>query len=265
MRLLGLRVVRSQDLGRSHSWTLHRVTLEDGREVFVKKGGDFTAEAKGLRWLGGPSVEVLEVGEGLLVLPWLPSEPATVPMVEETARALAGVHRRGAPRFGADWAGDIAGLPLDNSPADDPSGGWREWYAGRRVLPYVRTARDRGVLEASDVQEIEAALNRAEQPEEPPARVHGDLWGGNVLYSRGRGWLIDPAAHGGHRETDLAMLALFGTSHLDAFLAAYDEAAPLAEGWRERVPLHQLHPLLVHCVLYGRSYRDGALAAAKSV
>jgi fructosamine-3-kinase len=265
VRLLGLRAVRSRDLGRSHSWTLHRVTLEDGREVFVKKGGDFAAEAKGLRWLGDPAVEVLQVGEGLLVLPWLPPEPATVPMAEETGRALAGVHRRGAPRFGADWTGDIAGLPLDNSPADDPAGGWREWYAERRVLPYARTARDRGVLSASDVREVEAALNRAEQPEEPPSRIHGDLWGGNVLYSGGRGRLIDPAAHGGHHETDLAMLALFGAPHLASFLRAYDEVAPLAEGWRDRVPLHQLHPLLVHCVLYGRSYRDGVLAAARSV
>ncbi|WP_106397116.1 fructosamine kinase family protein [Actinocorallia populi] len=262
MRLLGLRVVRLRDLGRSHSWTLHHASLEDGREVFVKKGGDFTAEASGLRWLGGPSAEVLEVGEDFLVLPWLPAEPATVPMVEKTARAVAGMHRRGAPRFGADWPGNIADLPLDNSPVD---GGWREWYAERRVLPYARMARDQGVLTSSDVREVEAALNRAEQPEEPPSRVHGDLWGGNVLYSRGRGWLIDPAAHGGHRETDLAMLALFGTSHLDAFLKAYDEAAPLAEGWHERVPLHQLHPLLVHCVLYGGSYRESALAAARSV
>jgi fructosamine-3-kinase len=77
--------------------------------------------------------------------------------------------------------------------------------------------------------------------------------------------LIDPAAHGGHRETDLAMLALFGAPHLEVFLRAYDEAAPLAEGWRDRVPLHQLHPLLVHCVLFGRSYRESTLAAVRSL
>lgn len=262
MRLLGLRVVRSQDLGRSHSRTLHRMVLEDGREVFVKRGGDFTAEAEGLRWLGDPAVEVLEVGGDMLVLPWLQPEPATAPVVAETARALADVHRRGAPRFGADRPGDIAGLPLDNSPAD---GGWLEWYAERRVLPYARMARDQGVLTDADVREVEAALGRAEQPEEPPSRIHGDLWSGNILYSGGRGRLIDPAAHGGHRETDLAMLALFGAPHLEVFLRAYDEAAPLAEGWRDRVPLHQLHPLLVHCVLFGRSYRESTLAAVRSL
>jgi fructosamine-3-kinase len=100
-------------------------------------------------------------------------------------------------------------------------------------------------------------------PPEPPARLHGDLWSGNVLWAAdGRAWIIDPAAHGGHRETDLAMLALFGLPHLDRVLAAYDASWPLAAGWEERVPLHQLHPLLVHAVLFGGGYGAQAVAAA---
>jgi fructosamine-3-kinase len=108
-------------------------------------------------------------------------------------------------------------------------------------------------------------------PAEPPARIPHppplppSCWSGNVLWSGGRGWLIDPAAHGGHRETDLAMLALFGAPYLDQILAGYQQTAPLAEGWRARVPLHQLHPLLVHCCLFGRSYTGSALAAARAV
>ena len=74
--------------------------------------------------------------------------------------------------------------------------------------------------------------------------------------------LIDPAAHGGNREADLAMLALFGCPHLDRLLAAYDEAAPLADGWRDRLPLHQVHPLLLHAVLFGGSYVGQCVAAA---
>src|SRR5690606_11979346 len=89
-------------------------------------------------------------------------------------------------------------------------------------------------------------------------------WSGNVLWSPDGAVLIDPAAHGGHRETDLAMLALFGCPHLDAVLAAYDEAAPLAAGWRDRVPLHQLFPLLVHVVLFGGGYAAQAAAAARA-
>ena len=97
------------------------------------------------------------------------------------------------------------------------------------------------------------------------AASHGDCWSGNVLWSGGSGWLIDPAAHGGHRETDLAMLALFGAPYLDRILGAYAEQAPLAAGWRLRVPLHQLHPLLVHVCLFGAAYRDAALDAARAV
>jgi fructosamine-3-kinase len=101
-------------------------------------------------------------------------------------------------------------------------------------------------------------------PEEPPSRVHGDLWNGNVLWSEDGAVLIDPAAHGGHRESDLAMLALFGLPFLEPLLAAYHEVHPLAAGWRERVGLHQLYPLLVHAVLFGRGYAQRALTIAET-
>ncbi len=102
-------------------------------------------------------------------------------------------------------------------------------------------------------------------PAEPPARLHGDLWSGNVLWGAdGRVWLIDPAAHGGHRETDLAMLRLFGCPHLEQVLDGYRQQAPLAEGWEERVGVHQLFPLLVHAVLFGRGYAEQALSVART-
>ena len=144
---------------------------------------------------------------------------------------------------------------------------WAPWYAEHRVAPYLRTARDTGDLTADEAAVIERVCERLPAlagPAEPPARLHGDLWSGNVLWSADGAWLIDPAAHGGHRETDLAMLALFGCPHLDTLLAAYDEAAPLAPGWRDRVPLHQLFPLLVHVVLFGRGYAGQAVAAART-
>jgi fructosamine-3-kinase len=103
-------------------------------------------------------------------------------------------------------------------------------------------------------------------PAEPPARLHGDLWGGNVMAdAEGRPWLIDPSAYGGHREVDLAMLRLFGVrAGLDQrVFSAYEEVAPLAEGWRERVELYQLLALLVHAVLFGGSYGAAAERAAR--
>lgn len=159
---------------------------------------------------------------------------------------------------------------MRNDPA--PQGTrWIDWYVPARVLPYVRLAVDRGAMSPSQAARIEDGCARATGgsadvgPEEPAARLHGDLWSGNVLWTGERAWVIDPAAHGGHRETDLAMLALFGAPGLDTVLAAYDEVAPLADGWRERVGLHQLFPLLVHAVLFGGGYAAAAADRAASL
>uniref|UniRef100_UPI001C3F20C7 fructosamine kinase family protein n=1 Tax=Nocardia concava TaxID=257281 RepID=UPI001C3F20C7 len=131
------------------------------------------------------------------------------------------------------------------------------------MAPYLSAAApDLGPDGIRLLERVIARITDLAGPPEPPSRIHGDLWSGNILWSQDRALLIDPAAHGGHRETDLAMLALFGAPHLDRILAAYQEAAPLNPGWRQRVPLHQLHPLLVHVVLFGASYRGMLLAAA---
>jgi fructosamine-3-kinase len=271
---VNLDLTEVTELGTSHEWDLRRATLADGREVFVKQarrviGGLFAAEAGGLRWLaesgdGAPVPEVLAADDTTLVLPWIEAARPTPEAAERFGRELAAVHAAGADSYGAPWPGYIAELPLDNA----GGASWPEWYAERRVLPYLRISVDRGALSARDAAEIERAAGHVADtagPPEPPARIHGDLWSGNVLWGADRAWLIDPAAHGGHRETDLAMLALFGAPGLDRIIAAYDEVSPLADGWRARVPLHQLHPLLVHVALFGASYREQALSAARTV
>ena len=248
-----------------------------GRTVVVKEGPGVAAEAAGLRWLavpdGPPVPEVLALDGARLVTTFVPPGRPSAAAAAELGGRLATLHAAGAPAFGAGPPGSpadawIGNAPMRNEPADD----WAPWYAAHRVAPYLRSARDAGDLTAAEgavVERVCAQLPELAGPDEPPARLHGDLWSGNVLWS-GSGvsaagaWLIDPAAHGGHRETDLAMLALFGCPHLDTVLAAYDEAAPLAPGWRERVPLHQLFPLLVHVVLFGRGYAGQAVAAARA-
>ncbi|MBO0852611.1 MAG: fructosamine kinase family protein [Nocardia sp.] len=261
--LLGRPVTAVRNLGARHSWTLHRVTLADGLEVFVKAGSAraevFAAEAAGLLWLGENAPahlvpEVLAVSDGSLVLPWISADEPTPAAAEQFGRDLAVLHTQPAPCYGADWPGYIADLPLDNTPSH---GSWAQWYAQRRLTPFLRLG---GTHLAPDeiraVEQVIADIDRFAGPPEPPRRIHGDLWSGNVLWSHGHGVVIDPAAHGGHRETDLAMLALFGTPHLGRILAAYNETLPLADGWRDRIPLHQLHPLLVHLALFGAGYRQ---------
>ena len=276
-RLLGSRLAAAQSLGGGHGIRHYRLTLTDGRAAFAKikdqdPGGNelntFAAEAHGLRWLGeagaAPVPAVLASDAACVVTEWINAGPPTPAAASAFGRELARLHGAGAPRFGAPWGGVIAGLPLPN----DESDCWPDWYAANRLLPYIGIAADAGVLTAADARLIEAAAARSAElagPAEPPSRIHGDCWSGNVLWSGGRGWLIDPAAHGGHRETDLAMLALFGAPFLSQVVASYAAVAPLADGWRTRVPLHQLHPLLVHVCLFGGSYRDAAVQAARSV
>jgi len=253
-----------------------RLSLEDGASIFAKSMESgapehfFDTEARGLVWLaeagGAPVPEVIVALPELLALGWVePGEPSAA-AAERLGRELAATHRAGADAFGAPWPGFIGSLPQDNTPGDS----WPAWFAGRRLEPYLQMAAERGALADADVNAVERVLMRIGQyapPAEAPARLHGDLWPGNLLWAAdGRAWLVDPAAHGGHRETDLAQLALFGGApHLDRILAAYDEAWPLAPGWRERVPLHQLHLLLVHAALFGGGYRGAVLGAVAAM
>jgi fructosamine-3-kinase len=273
--LTGHEVVGTRPLG-----PVTRCSLADGSAVIAKSAAPsaLAAEAAGLRWLavdGGPAVpHVLGADESWLVTDAVPAGSATASTAEAFGRELAVLHAAGAPAFGcpppdgpADaWIGDA---PMRDDPA--PSGTrWIDWYVEDRVLPYVRLARDRGGLSRSQAAQLEdgcARLTGGEVdvgPDEPPARLHGDLWSGNVLWAD-RAWVIDPAAHGGHRETDLAMLALFGCPQLETVLTAYDDAAPLADGWRSRVGLHQLFPLLVHAALFGGGYASAACARMSSL
>lgn len=273
--LLGVTVVATTPVAGGDVCTATRLRLSDGRTAFVKTRshapvGFFETEAAGLAWIGaaegGARVpEVLAHSDDCLILSWVEPGRPSVDGVDGFARVLARTHASGAPTFGAEADGFIGAAPLPNTPADT----WTEFYATRRVLPYLKVAHDRGAIADDDVAAVERALARIEDlagPPEPPSRIHGDLWSGNIVWStEGDGVLVDPAAHGGHRETDLAMLALFGAPHLARLLDAYDEASPLADGWHDRQPLHQLHPLLVHAVHFGRSYGARAGDAARNL
>ncbi|GHG24959.1 MULTISPECIES: fructosamine kinase family protein [Streptomyces] len=261
---------------RPLSGSLAEAALDDGRTVIVKRAEDAEAaraEAAGLRWLAEadatPVPRVHGREEAWLVLDRVREGRPGREAALRFGRELAGLHAAGAPAFGAPPPGGpveafIGLAPMRNVTGDD----WPAWYAEHRVLPYLRRAVDAGTMDAGEAAVVErvcARLPGLAGPAEPPARLHGDLWNGNVLWGAdGRVRLIDPAAHGGHRETDLAMLALFGCPLLDAVLEGYQDVAPLASGWRARVGVHQLFPLLVHAVLFGRGYAGQALAAARS-
>lgn len=234
--------------------------------------GFFAAEAAGLRWLasaGGARIaRVVDVGVDRIALERISEAPPTAESADAFGAALAATHAAGADAFGSPppgWEGDIF-IGRRSQPAR-PTATWGAFYAGQRVEPFLPVAVAAGNLSrpGADVVSRACALiaEGAFDDGSPPARLHGDLWAGNVLWSADGVVLIDPAAHGGHPETDLAMLALFGSPFLERILAAYTFAHPLRDGWRDRVPMHQLHPLAVHAAGHGPSYGRALVDAAE--
>jgi fructosamine-3-kinase len=228
--------------------------------------GFFEAEARGLAWLsaapGGARVaEVRAVHRTGIELERLHPRPPTPAAADDFGAALARTHSAGAPVWGGTQGdGFIGPLPLPNGPF--PS--WPDLWWGGRVEPYLRQAVDSRRLDQGDAVDCRRAVEgwAHQVPADRPARIHGDLWSGNVVWTAEGAVLIDAgAAHGGHPESDLAMLSLFGLPHLERVVRAYDAERPLASGWRDRIPLMQLHPLLVHVVLFDGGYVSSVRAA----
>jgi len=250
-------------------------------------------EAAALRWLAAAEPEgglhaakVIFASPEQLVEECVRTCSPTVSMARNTGAALAHTHASGASWWGCPppgWSGSYRinhSLTPTVEEKDAPST-WGSFYAEYRVMSYVRYLRDAGEYGSHEVSLFESLSSRlvagvydSPQPElvrkrgYEVARLHGDLWAGNLLWDANpnnltSATLIDPMACGGHAETDLAMLALFGCSHLHELLRGYEEVSQLADGWKERVALHQLAPLLLHCVLFGGYYLDSALRVVR--
>ncbi|UUO02202.1 fructosamine kinase family protein [Mycolicibacterium novocastrense] len=248
---------------------------------FVKRNasapaGFFACEAAGLQWLsaahdGIPCATVLGYDDTSLTLEELQSVAPTRSAAREFGGRLARTHDAGAAAFGAapdGWEGPGFFGPMHEPLPMSLTGHerWGAFYARERLAPMARAAADR--LDAECRAAIDAVMAQCEDgafdDDDPPARLHGDLWSGNVMWTPDGVVLIDPAAHGGHRETDLAMLALFGCPHFDEMRDGYQSVRELRAGWRGRVGLHQLYPLLAHVVLFGGGYARQTSAAARS-
>ena len=273
--VVGMTVVHGGDTAAAF-----RVELASGDVLFAKThasppAGFFSTEAWGLEWLRSSDAvrvpRVVAVSDGdedagdgsepaFLALEWI--DAARSGAVDEVAfgRELALLHGSDVPCFGRVDRRTTGSLALPN----EPNATWAGFVADCRFVPLARIARERSALPADTIDQLErlaATLERFDDGS-PPARLHGDLWAGNRIVDRdGASWLIDPAAHGGHREFELAMMRLFGGFGAEAF-ASYADVHPLPDDWLDRVELHQIAPLVVHAIKFGGGY---VAAAARAI
>lgn len=234
-------------------------------------------EVAGLMWLaaarpdGAGIVEVLDHGKGWLTEPELSTGHPTREAAEDFGRRLAHTHAAGASHLGAAPDGFVpddgyighAPLPLPSEPISS----WGEFYAQYRIEPYMDSLdADARALMSKFVDRLASGALDHDEPALvtcPAARTHGDMWAGNLMWTPDGVVLIDPAAQGGHAEEDLAALSVFGAPFAERIRAAYNEESPLADGWEDRIGLHQLHMLIVHCWLFGGGYVDQTVAIAR--
>ena len=266
---LDVKITSKQALGGGDFATAYRADLSDGGRLFIKTHSNppayfFSTEAAGLKWLRDSATvripEVLAFSDDppFLALQWI--EPGRSSDDATLGTALAALHNSPWSHYGRPDQRTTGSLALANTPYVR----WADFYANNRLLPLAEIARQRTALTESDCSALELIadnLSAASIADDKPSLLHGDLWAGNrIADSEGCSWLIDPAAHGGHREFDLAMMLLFGGYSTECF-AAYQKAFPLANGFDSRVPLHQLAPLVVHAIKFGSSYTSAVRSA----
>jgi len=242
----------------------YRAELSDNKQIFVKTHRNppayfFSTEAAGLEWLrtsgyvNVPKVLAVSDDPPFLAMEWVDIGGETSDTESQFGRELAQLHGGEFNCFGRPDGRTTGSQAVPNLACDS----WTQFYATRRLLPLAKMAHDKNALPQSCISKVEKIAGKLDEfgaADEAACLLHGDLWAGNrVVDTHGKSWLIDPAAHGGHREFDLAMMRLFG-GYGQACFDAYQEIYPLQAGWKDRVALHQLAPLIVHAIKFGESY-----------
>lgn len=259
-RALDGRVRNVAALGGGCIAPVFRVTLEDGREVVVKRGTGLTIEAWMLQWLAArtsaPVPRVLHAADDMLVLSLLDGDSSglSANAEAELGAIVAALHAVRGETFGFERDTVIGGLHQPNP----PTASWRAFFRASRLLHMAGQAGRAGRLPARTRSRIDALAGKLERwidDDVTPAAIHGDLWGGNIVSSGDRiTGLIDPALYYADPEIELAFMTLFGSVG-DRFFRSYGERIALRPGFFEaRRDLYNLYPLLVHVRLFGGSY-----------
>ncbi len=233
---------------------------------FVKKNSAslypqmFIKEAKGLKILSDANAisipETIGIGESgdesFLILKYIEIGLEKASFWDDFGQQLAALHKHSNEHFGLNHDNFIGSLEQYNKPHDS----WSSFFREQRLEKQVRLARNNGKIDKGTVVAFDKFYAKLDNifPEEPPALLHGDLWGGNFMVNEvGSPVIIDPAVYYGHREMDLGMSQLFGGFDRQ-FYISYNKYYPLENGWEERLHYCNLYPLMVHVNLFGGGY-----------
>lgn len=196
-----------------------------------------------------------------LILEWVEKNPTGHEFWETFGQGLAEQHSVRTQDFGFEHNNHIGRLPQSNKWKSK----WSDFFINERLLPQLKLATGSHMIDATTLKQFELLFDKLDSlvPNDSPSLLHGDLWSGNFISGKGsQAYLIDPSVHYGHRETELAFTTMFGGFD-QAFYEAYKETYPLEQGFKDRIEIHNLYPLLVHVNLFGPSYLSGVISTLK--
>ena len=223
----------------------------------LKFPGIFEKEKKGLLKLNKCGVETPKIifervkdSLAFLALEYIPNK--NFGNWELFGKKLGILHTNNNEFIGLEYDNYIGSLKQINKTENN----WKDFYSNQRILYFTKFAFNKGLLSKTDSKKIEKICLKLDTyiPYTKPSLIHGDLWSGNLIFDeQGKPVFIDPAIYYGHPEMDWAMLSLFG-SYPEAAMKSYSNIIPLENSYFEREKIYQLYPLLVHLLLFGRSY-----------
>lgn len=234
------------------------------KKAFIKFGALsartlFDAEANGLEALRGTHTlrvpETLQVGSDThfswIILEYLDLNPSG--NYSLFGQQLAALHRTEADRYGYP-DNNFIGLGKQANRWQDA---WSEFWWQQRLWPQLETAINKGYSKplTAFIKPLETRVRERLHTHRPtPSLLHGDLWAGNHGYeTSGEPVIFDPAVYFGDRETDLAMMELFG-GYEPAVYNHYSSHWPVPRSYLNRRPVYQLYHLLNHLNLFGSGW-----------
>ena len=259
----------------------YQITTLTNKSFFLKTNKNapadmFPMEAKGLEDIRSIKVlstpKVLLVNAHFLLLEFIEVQKKTPIFFQTFGKLLARHHQISAAYWGYS-SDNYIGANRQVNPSipyqqENASKDWAQFYFENRILYQLKLAEKKQLSDATLshlISKLEPNIPEILAPGcEPPALLHGDLWGGNFLITHHHSpVMIDPAVYYGHREADLAMTKLFGGFSSD-FYNAYNETYPLKPGYEYRENLYHLYHVMNHLNLFGKSYYNRCIQLIQS-